>query len=197
MGSMRRLPAPTDHPKETFVDEQSEKGTTSNPPSTPAADSRRRFRRRALFGLFAGVAGALGFAAWSRAHGGHGWRCGAAHRALDAEEAADRLGCMAERMLSHVNASDEQKAKVADVTKAALKELWPLREQHRAARTRAVELLAQPSIDREALEQLRATQVQLADAASRRVTQALADAAEVLTPEQRSQLAERWKWRMG
>ena len=100
-------------------------------------------------------------------------------------------------MLSHINASVEQKAKVADVTKAALKELWPLREQHRAARTRAVELLAQPSIDREALEQLRATQVQLADTASGRVTQALADAAEVLTPEQRSQLAERWKWRMG
>jgi len=76
------------------VDEQSEKGNSSNPPSTPAADSRRRFRRRALFGLFAGVAGALGFAAWSRAHGGHRWRCGAAHRALDAEEAADRLGYM-------------------------------------------------------------------------------------------------------
>ncbi len=41
------------------------------------------------------------------------------------------------------------------------------------------------------LEALRANQLQLAEQASKRFTQALADIADVLTPEQRKQLAER------
>jgi Spy/CpxP family protein refolding chaperone len=51
--------------------------------------------------------------------------------------------------------------------------------------------LTQPSIDRAALEALRAEQLALADAASKRFIQALGDAAEVLTPEQRRNLDER------
>jgi Spy/CpxP family protein refolding chaperone len=58
-----------------------------------------------------------------------------------------------------------------------------------------MELLAAPAIDRGAIEQLRAEQIQAADAASKRLTQALADVAEVLTPEQRKQLAERMQKR--
>ena len=60
-----------------------------------------------------------------------------------------------------------------------------------AARKRAVELLAEPTVDRAAIEALRAEQVARADAASKRLARALGDAAEVLTPEQRKQLAER------
>ncbi len=58
----------------------------------------------------------------------------------------------------------------------------------------------EPSVDRAALEALRADQLQMAEQASRRFTQALADAADVLTPEQRKQLAERagrWHGRRG
>jgi len=46
------------------------------------------------------------------------------------------------------------------------------------------------------LEQQRALQMQAADARSRRMLQAMADAAEVLTPEQRAKAAERLKSRM-
>ena len=59
------------------------------------------------------------------------------------------------------------------------------------ARRQAVALLSQESIDRAALETLRAGQLQLAEQASKRFTQALADVADVLTPDQRKQLAER------
>jgi len=52
-------------------------------------------------------------------------------------------------------------------------------------------LLAAPTIDRAAIEKLRAEQITLADASSKRMTQALADAGEVLNPEQRKKLAER------
>ena len=59
------------------------------------------------------------------------------------------------------------------------------------ARRQAVELLSHDTVDRAALEALRADQLKLAEQASRRFTQALADVADVLTPEQRKALAER------
>jgi Spy/CpxP family protein refolding chaperone len=64
-----------------------------------------------------------------------------------------------------------------------------MRESLHAARREAIELLTQERVDAAALEALRARQVGLADEASRRFTRALAEAAEVLTPGQRKQLA--------
>src|SRR5207247_1603810 len=64
-------------------------------------------------------------------------------------------------------------------------------------RRQAVELLSQQHVDRAALESLRADQLKLAENASQRLTQALADVADVLTPEQRQQLAERINRRHG
>jgi Spy/CpxP family protein refolding chaperone len=63
-----------------------------------------------------------------------------------------------------------------------------MREKAQAARTQARELLTQPSINRAEIERFRAEQLSLADAASRRFSQALADAAEILTPEQRRKI---------
>lgn len=79
---------------------------------------------------------------------------------------------------------------------AALDALRPLRDQRRAARARGRDLLGAPTIDRAALEQARAAQMQAADAASRRMAQAMADATEVLTPEQRAKAVDRMKRRM-
>ncbi len=101
-----------------------------------------------------------------------------------------------EWVLSDVGATPEQKTRVAAIAKQTATELAPLRASHRAARRQAVELLAAPTIDRAAIERLRAEQMGSADAASRRLTQALADIAEVLTPEQRVQLKERLERRM-
>jgi Spy/CpxP family protein refolding chaperone len=73
----------------------------------------------------------------------------------------------------------------------------PLREKHREARRAVMELLAKPNVDRAAIEAIRAQEIQSADAMSRRFVQSLADVAEVLTPEQRAQLAEKMKSRRG
>ena len=70
-----------------------------------------------------------------------------------------------------------------------------LRVVQRLAR-QGMTLLTAPTIDRGALDQLRVSQIQAADAMSQRTLKAMADAAEVLSPEQRSRVAERMTQRM-
>ena len=52
-------------------------------------------------------------------------------------------------------------------------------------------MLTATTIDRTAIEKLRADQIALADSVSKRITQAIGDAGEVLSPEQRRKLADR------
>jgi Spy/CpxP family protein refolding chaperone len=72
-----------------------------------------------------------------------------------------------------------------------------MREKGQVARARAAELLIQPKVDRAAIEAFRAEQLALAEAASKRLAQAVGDAAEVLTPEQRQKAHEFIQWRRG
>jgi len=150
-------------------------------------------RRRAAFiftlavALAAGLAG--GYVGKSFAHGGPGHaRDG---MPTDPAKMDQRVEHMINRLASKVDASPEQKERLAVIAKSAVKDLAPLREKAQAARKQAVAILAAANVDRPALERLRAEQIQLADSGSKRVTQALADAADVLTPAQRTQLAER------
>jgi Spy/CpxP family protein refolding chaperone len=75
-------------------------------------------------------------------------------------------------------------------------DLRPAHEQFRQAHARAHELLTAPVIDRAALEQLRAQQMQRMDFISRRILAAVEDAADALTPEQRLKFAEHLRARM-
>ena len=115
-----------------------------------------------------------------------------------AQSRGDGAG-MIERRIDHmikaINGTPEQKAKLTAIAQAAMADMKPLREQHMAARKKGMELLAAPTIDRGALEQLRTQQMQLADSMSRRMLAQMSDAAEVLTPAQRTQLAENIKSR--
>ena len=175
-------------------------------PSDPkqAGSRRKNLRRWTLAGIAATVAGAFAFTGLSQAHGEadygpgmghHGMR--GMHDKMDPDSMAKFIDWRVSAMLSKVDATPEQKTKVADIVKTAAKELAPLRDQHHAARDKVTELLTAPKIDRAALEKLRADELQLAETLSRRATTALADAADVLTPEQRSKLAARWKERRG
>lgn len=159
--------------------------------TTPLDDAAQpgSIRRRWLTGLAAlcGL-GLVGTQAQA-----HGW--GRRHR-LDAQEMSRRLDWRIGRLIQEVDGTPEQKARLVAIGTAALADLRPLRDQRRQARRAGLELLAQPVIDRRALEQLRLTQMQAADARSRRTVQAMADAAEVLTPEQRLKVAQQMKQRM-
>lgn len=160
----------------------------------------RRGRRWLLAGVAAAVVSTLSFVGISHANEGPGCRghhhgMGMHHDPMDPEMAAKHIDGMINRLLK--DGTPEQKAKVATIAKAAMSDLRPLREKHKAAREQAIKLLTQETIDRAALEQVRADELQLAEQVSKRLTQALADTAEVLTPAQRGKLAERMKKRMG
>jgi Spy/CpxP family protein refolding chaperone len=108
-----------------------------------------------------------------------------------------RIDAMVQWMLADIDATDDQRAKIATILKGAANDLAPLRAQHRDARRSTMQLLAAPTIDRAKLEAIRVQQMQLADTATRRMTQAIADAAEVLNPDQRAKLITKWQQRRG
>jgi len=96
---------------------------------------------------------------------------------------------MTKHMAIELDATADQQGKIAAIFKAAVGDLRPLREKAQAARGQAVTLLTAPTVDRTAIERLRAEQIGLAETASKRIAQALSDAAEVLNPEQRKKVA--------
>lgn len=146
-------------------------------------------RRRWFAGLAAlGGLGLLGAHAQAQAWG--------RRERPDPEEMARRMGWRIGRLVDDVGGTPQQKERLVAIASAAMAELKPLREQARAARRRGLELLSAPVIDRVALEQARAAQMQAADARSRSTVQAMAEAAEVFTPEQRVKVAGRMKHRM-
>ena len=166
-------------------------------------DKRRKFfKRAAIATLIGGIAAGIGFKAYAQG-GGCGWlRCGYAAGPLDPAAVDQHLDRALKHLYVEIDATDEQKQRLEPIVKQAVKDLLPVREKAHAARKQAIELLAAERIDRGAIEALRAEHIQLAEQASRRLTQALADVAEVLTPAQRKQIAERMesfgrRWRHG
>lgn len=95
-----------------------------------------------------------------------------------------------ERMLDAVGASAEQKSKLREIFKAAGDDLRGQHESGRALHAQMMALMAAPQVDAAAAEALRQKQLAAHDIASKRMLQAMLDAQAVLTPEQRSKLAE-------
>lgn len=165
--------------------------------------AHRPWRRLAIAALVGSLGAGAGMQAF--AHGGGfgpggfgpgGWHMGPGGQ-TDPEAMKRRIDASVRWMLADVNATDAQREKIAGIVEATMKEMAPLREKHREARRAVMALLAKPSVDRAAIEAIRAQEIQSADAMSRRFVQSLADVAEVLTPEQRAQLAEKMKARRG
>jgi len=159
---------------------------------------RRFFKRAAIATLIGGIAAGIGFKAYAQG-GGCGWlRSGFAGGPLDAAAFDEHIDRRLKHLYVEIDASDEQKQRLDPIVKQAVKDLLPLRDKARTARKQAVDLLTAETVDRAAIEALRAEQLQLAEQASRRVVQAFADVAEVLTPAQRKEIAARMeKYRGG
>lgn len=101
------------------------------------------------------------------------------------------------RALEAVDATAEQEDRIWEIIDDARAELRPMMREFRNTRTAVVDLIAAGTIDRAAAETLRAERIAAIDEASKKMTTAVLDAAEVLTPEQRAKLAEHLKERKG
>jgi Spy/CpxP family protein refolding chaperone len=106
-----------------------------------------------------------------------------------------------DRALWFVDASTEQRQKIRAVVERTADDLLALREKHVESHKQISAILGAATIDRAKLDALRVEQMALADQASKRITEGVAEVAEVLTPTQRADLArwfDRWhRWRHG
>lgn len=181
-----------------------EENTRINESASPTDAPKKPARRRWLGYSLAGLAGVLGITAVTAiAQGGpDGW-CrdggysrmhwgGGKHRDgnFDPAQAREFAEHRADRLLYELDATPEQRQQVKDILGKAFEEMSGLRRQRGADRQAMIEILSQPEIDRAKLQTLRTERLQQMEQMSERMMQAFADAAEVLTPEQRARLGE-------
>jgi Spy/CpxP family protein refolding chaperone len=149
----------------------------------------------ALIGIALAGSASAGWG-WGMGHHGFGGRFahgGMMGGTLDPAEIEDHVKRIVGHIAVEIDATEEQKAKLTEIFVAAARDLMPIRAEFMESRQAGelVGLLTAPTVDRAAIEAFRAEKMALAERASRRLAQALADAAEVLTPEQRAEIGER------
>ena len=157
--------------------------------STPGR--RRFFKRAAIAAVVGSMAAVVGFKAFAEPGDHVRWHRGLMHANFTPEQAEQRVGRMLKHFYVEIDATEAQKQKLDPIVKQAAKDLLPLRAKMHEARKQGASLLSAETVDRAAIESFRVQQLQLADIASKRFSQALADVAEVLTPAQRNDLAQR------
>jgi len=163
---------------------------------TQTAQPPRRWGRTVLAAaLLIGLGGAGGFALGMYKASAFVWHMMAPGK-LSAEETASMVERKVNHVLSRVAATDEQKAKVTAIAKAAVADLSKLGFAPRESRAKFLNLVRADQIDPDAIEALRAEQSLKWDAATKRIAQAVAEAAQVLTLEQRRDLTEKWSRRI-
>ncbi len=113
------------------------------------------------------------------------------HGAVDANTAREHVEFAAAWALESIGADEAQTAAVQGVLGEAVAELAPLADAHRGNRDQFHQQLLAPTIDRQALEEIRQAELELADEASRLFVEAIAGVAEQLSEEQRAALVER------
>ena len=159
-----------------------------------SANKRKCKRRGRGFIIIVALVSALvgGLVTKAVGHMKHRWHHNFVHGKIDPAKAERRAEYIANRLAKKVDATSEQKQKLVVIAKSLTKDLLPLREKMRDTRAEARKLLTQEQIDKSAIETFRAEKIALADQISKRVSVAMAEAADVLTVEQRQKISDRW-----
>lgn len=156
-------------------------------PNTPKSGRARSWwMLLAIAGLIAAVMGGTALTATAHSSKHEGGKHG--------EWSGHEKGPFSEKkvdfMLYKLDATSEQRAKVNGIMAAAREDMKAMRESEKGGREAFMAALTKPEVDRQGLETLRKSHIEAFDKASERMVQAMVDAAEVLTPEQRLKLAE-------
>ena len=101
------------------------------------------------------------------------------------------------RMLKKVDAKEEQQGQIQQIVDATINDLAAFHGDRGDLRDEISALMSAQTIDREAIETMRATQLARADLMSRIVSEGLADVMDVLSVDQRVELKERLGKRHG
>jgi protein CpxP len=109
---------------------------------------------------------------------------------MTTEQLVDRADRAVRHVAIELDATADQQAKLEGIVKSAVTDLAPMRDKVRTTHQKVRELLTAPTVDRAAIEKLRAEQVATMDTLSKRIAQAVGDAADVLTPDQRRKLGD-------
>lgn len=156
---------------------------------------KHRLGRRARLTVAAvtlvGVGAVLGAGATAQAARMGGWGAMGHHwgGAKSEEQVRERALDKTAWVLGRIDASPEQETRINAIVNALVGDLYQLRGPHQEHRRQLIGELARPRLDRDALEQIRTQEIALADSASKAVLNAVADATEALSLEQREELA--------
>ena len=108
---------------------------------------------------------------------------------------------MIERLSSELGANDIQREKISALVMTFTKDVRPMRHLARKIRKDIEVLLLKDTINRDEVENLRKKRLAEIDRVTSKVTLAMVEVAEVLTPEQRRKLSDKLdrmgkkKWR--
>jgi len=100
-----------------------------------------------------------------------------------------------EHMLDLVNATDAQRSQIEAIFKAARQDLASQRDTGKKLHQQMATLYTATNVDAAAIEAVRVQMGALRETASKRMSQASIEAARVLTPEQRTKIADLMKKR--
>ncbi len=159
-------------------------------------DGKRRARgwiaALALLGLGAAGGALTTIAVDAGAHGGWGHRHHWRGHTTDAAQATERLQHASSWVLGRVDATEEQRERIDAILAAAVEDIFPMRAEHYAHRRDLIAELSRPQVDRAGLERVRVAELALAEQATARLLDATVAIADVLDPEQRQRLVERF-----
>jgi Spy/CpxP family protein refolding chaperone len=152
------------------------------------AGTRRKSLTTIMAALLAGsIAATAGGVAFAKTDG----------QAVDPAKFQQRIEKRVDKALGSTDATADQKKKVTEILQTAFKDMKGFHNQ-RVENRKAMEAAMQaPTIDAAKIEQIRAEQMKIADASSKRFTQALVDAGNVLNASQRQAFFKAWSERHG
>jgi len=109
------------------------------------------------------------------------------------EEFRARFDKVTQRAFKKIDATPEQRARIQPISDDLGATLYGFREENRALGTRFIKAFEAEKVDPAEFAKIREDALALADRASAKLNEAIVNASEVLTPEQRRKLVQRWK----
>ncbi|MBS0550744.1 MAG: periplasmic heavy metal sensor, partial [Proteobacteria bacterium] len=118
-------------------------------------------------------------------------------KAFDPAKFNEHIEKRVDKALNGTDATADQKKKVSGILEQAFKDMKPLHDKRVENRKAMAEAMQAPTIDKGKIETLRQEQMKVSDASSKRFTQALTDAGDVLSAPQRQAFFKSWTERKG